>query len=61
MWSEKTREGVIGRYVFYDNKLVDVEFLPIVIEDYGQPNFPDSVKDQSILDSMREESIKLLQ
>lgn len=59
MWSEKTKEGVIGKYFFYDNKLIDVEFLPIVIQNYGQPNFPDSTRKKSILDSMRNESIKL--
>lgn len=35
MWSEKTKEGVIGKYTFYDNRLVDAEFLPIKIKDYG--------------------------
>jgi len=59
MWSEKTKEGVIGRYTFYDNKLIGVEFLPIVIQDYGQPNFPDLTRSKSILDSMRDESLKL--
>lgn len=59
MWSEKTREGAIGRYTFYDNRLIDVEFIPIVVQDYGQPNFPEPQRERSILDSMREESLKL--
>lgn len=39
MWSQKTREGVIGRYTFLDKELVQYEFLPVTIEDYGQPHF----------------------
>lgn len=38
-WSEETKLGVIGRYTFYDKQLVDVEYLPIRIVDYGQPYF----------------------
>lgn len=59
MWSEKTKEGVIGKYTFYDDKLIDAEFLPIVIQDYGQPNFADSKRGARIIDAMREESLRL--
>lgn len=37
MWSEETKKGVIGKYTFEDGKLVDKEFTPIYIKDYGQP------------------------
>lgn len=37
MWSYETRVGVIGLYTFYDDKLVRVEFIPTIIEDYAQP------------------------
>ena len=37
MWSEKTKQGVLGKYTFNKNNLVDVEFIPIQIENYGQP------------------------
>jgi uncharacterized protein YqkB len=46
MWSEKTRQGVVGRYTFYDDNLIDVEFLPVFIKDYGQPYFLDPVLTQ---------------
>jgi len=39
MWSEKTKEGVLGKYTFYDKNLIDAEYLPIYIRDYGQPIF----------------------
>lgn len=38
MWSEETKKGVIGKYTFEDSKLVNKEFIPIYIKDYGQPS-----------------------
>lgn len=38
-WSPETKQGVVGKYTFFDRELVDVEFLPIQIEEYGQPRF----------------------
>lgn len=58
-WSLKTKQGVIGKYTFYDDKLVDVEFLPIQIENYGQPYFLTGDKKKDILDSMGKQSVKL--
>jgi poly-gamma-glutamate capsule biosynthesis protein CapA/YwtB (metallophosphatase superfamily) len=60
MWSEKTKEGVVGRYTFLDNQLIDAEFLPVKIIDYGQPYFLEGEQKKKILDSMFEESKKLL-
>src|SRR3712207_8899521 len=31
-WSVPTSQGVVGRYTFYDNRLAQVEFLPVLIE-----------------------------
>lgn len=59
MWSQKTREGVIGRYSFFDKQLVDVELLPIQIEDFGQPYFVKQAKNDSILKEMKRESLIL--
>jgi len=41
MWSEETKKGVIGKYTFEDGKLVDKEFIPTYIRDYGQPEIVD--------------------
>ena len=38
MWSEETKRGVIGKYVFEDKKLVEKVFIPVYISDYGQAN-----------------------
>lgn len=37
MWSKKTREGIIGEYTFYEDKLIAAEFLPIFIGESYQP------------------------
>lgn len=52
-WSQKTKEGVVGRYTFYENNLIDVEFLPIEIFDYGQPKFLDGLEKQRIIEEMK--------
>jgi poly-gamma-glutamate synthesis protein (capsule biosynthesis protein) len=37
MWSEETKIGVIGKYTFSGLQLIQVEFIPTYIQDYGQP------------------------
>lgn len=59
MWSEKTEEGIVGKYTFYDKRLVDVEYLPIKIEDYGQPYFLEGAEKERILDQMKQDSEEL--
>lgn len=59
MWSEETKKGVLGRYTFYDKDLVDVEYFPIYIEDFGQPRFMTDVEKKQTLEKMQEESKKL--
>jgi len=60
MWSQETREGVVGKYIFYDKKLVDVEFFPVQIDDYGQPHFVEGKQKQRILDNLKDSSLKLM-
>ncbi len=59
-WSEETKRGVIGRYTFYEGKLIDVEYLPIRVMDYGQPYFLEGVVSRAILDAMRFDSERML-
>lgn len=59
MWSQKTREGVVGKYTFNGNKLIDVEFLPVQIDNYGQPHFVGGIQKSKILDEMKSESFIL--
>jgi poly-gamma-glutamate synthesis protein (capsule biosynthesis protein) len=37
MWSEETKIGVIGKYTFSGLRLINIEFIPTYIQDYGQP------------------------
>lgn len=60
MWSEETKKGVIGRYTFFDNKLIDVEFFPVYIQDYGQPSFITGGEKDKLLEQIKEESIHYL-
>lgn len=59
MWSEETKHGVIGKYTFYDNQLVDVEYFPLYIQDYGQASFLDTTKKEAILLHMKQQSYML--
>jgi poly-gamma-glutamate synthesis protein (capsule biosynthesis protein) len=59
MWSEKTKEGVIGKYTFYGKDLVDIEFIPTYIKDYGQPEVLTSGKKDTILQSLKKISFEI--
>lgn len=58
-WSEETKLGVVGRYTFYEDKLVDVEYLPIRIVDYGQPYFLEGEEAARIVTSLEQASTAL--
>lgn len=58
-WSLETKQGVLGKYIFLGKKLVDVEYIPLQIEDYGQPKFLEGDRKNSILQKMYSESKKL--
>lgn len=60
MWSEETKQGVIGKYTFYDENLIDVEYFPIQIEQYGQPYFLDGIQKERVLEYMQRQSEILL-
>jgi poly-gamma-glutamate capsule biosynthesis protein CapA/YwtB (metallophosphatase superfamily) len=55
-WSRATSEGVVGRYTFYENRLVKAEFLPVVIADESQPRFVAGAEAETILTKMRDAS-----
>lgn len=59
-WSLKTKQGVIGKYTFLDDKLTDVEFFPVLIEDYGQPRFLEGEEKNRILEDMKIQSERLM-
>ncbi len=59
MWSEETRTGVLGLYTFYDKQLVDIEFFPLKIYDYGQAVFLEDIEKQKVISEMKKESLIL--
>lgn len=61
MWSEETKTGVVGRYTFYGKKLIDVEFLPVYIENYGQPRILGGEQKAGVLERMKINSLRLMQ
>jgi Bacterial capsule synthesis protein PGA_cap len=61
MWSQETREGVVGSYTFYGNRLVRVDFRPLLIQNYAQPVWLDesSGEGKAILDRMASASAQI--
>jgi poly-gamma-glutamate capsule biosynthesis protein CapA/YwtB (metallophosphatase superfamily) len=59
MWSYETRVGVIGKYTFYDKRLVGVEYIPTLIQDYAQPVPLEGAERQAVLDGMKAASEEL--
>jgi poly-gamma-glutamate synthesis protein (capsule biosynthesis protein) len=59
MWSEETREGVIGTYTFVGTQLVAASWKPIRIYDYGQPVFMNAADTAAALQTMEAASDEL--
>ncbi len=59
MWSEETRKGVIGVYTFYDRTLVQIKFIPIMIQNYAQPVPLQGNAAEDVLDKMSASSREL--
>lgn len=55
-WSQETQEGVVGKYTFYEGKLVNVEFYPILVNVSYQPKFLSKKEGRHILDRMKKSS-----
>lgn len=53
MWSQETREGVLGKYTFNNQGLINVEFVPVIIDNYSQPRFATKKEALNILDRMK--------
>jgi len=59
MWSEETREGVIGTYTFYGTQLVAAKWKAYRIYDYGQPVFMNAKDSSTALQTMEAASDEL--
>jgi poly-gamma-glutamate capsule biosynthesis protein CapA/YwtB (metallophosphatase superfamily) len=59
MWSEETREGVLGTYTFYGTQLVSATWKAYRIYDYGQPVFMNAKDSATALQTMEAASDQL--
>jgi poly-gamma-glutamate synthesis protein (capsule biosynthesis protein) len=59
MWSYETRVGVVGRYTFYDTRLVKAEFVPVLIQDYARPVPMQGAEGLAVLAEMQRASAEL--
>jgi poly-gamma-glutamate synthesis protein (capsule biosynthesis protein) len=59
MWSEETREGVIGTYTFYGAQLVAASWRPVRSYDYGQPVFMNEKDASAVIQTMEAASDEL--
>jgi poly-gamma-glutamate synthesis protein (capsule biosynthesis protein) len=59
MWSEETREGVIGIYTFYGTQLVAASWKAVRSYDYGQPVFMNQKDNATAFQTMEAASDQL--
>jgi poly-gamma-glutamate capsule biosynthesis protein CapA/YwtB (metallophosphatase superfamily) len=59
MFSDETRQGVVGTYTFYGRRLVAVRYRPIFIYDYSQPRWATPAQARTILQEMRGASAQI--
>lgn len=53
MWSEETRLGAVAKVTFTDGKISRVEFIPVKIFDYCQPQILEGQEAEKILERLR--------
>ena len=49
MWSQGTREGMVVKIVFKKEGITELEFHPVIIEDYSQPRFASDSEAERII------------
>jgi len=59
MWSEETREGIIGTYTFYGTRLIAASWRVVRSYDYGQPVFMNQRDSTTALQTMESASDQL--
>lgn len=54
MWSQATREGVIAEIQLEKTGVTDIEYYPVVIQDYSQPRMAEGEEGERILERLGE-------
>lgn len=60
MFQRDVREGVIGRYVFYDRWLIGAQYYPTLIDDYTQPRLLQGPEALAVIQRMLDASRELI-
>ena len=55
-WSEETKRGVLGKYIFAGKKLVDIEYIPIGLMNYGEAFIAEGTLKIAILENLKKQS-----
>ena len=55
-WSEETKRGVLGKYIFAGKQLVDIEYIPIGLRNYGEAFVAENSLKEQILEKLKRES-----
>lgn len=58
-WSQETKEGLILDTIFYKDRLVSAEVIPVVISNYHQPSIVDGAAGDKILNDIWTSSKKI--
>ena len=53
-WSEKTMEGMVAKTSFCEEKLIDIDFLPVKMGNWTQPYFLKGEEEEKLLDLLEE-------
>ncbi len=48
-WSVETQQGMVGLFTFLDDRLIDAEFTPVRLHDWGQPRPADEPERSDLL------------
>jgi len=58
MQSLGTRQGIIAKHIFYNNKHISTQIIPTIIEDYCQPRQMEETEREEFLSILYDKSIK---
>lgn len=57
MWSSETRVGLVGRFTFLNDQLIDAQFFPVKTENLGQPEWQSGEEKKMFLDDLENRSL----
>lgn len=55
-WSAETKHGVLGKYIFAGKQLVDIEYIPLGLKNYGEAFIAEGDLKNLILNNLKTQS-----